>query len=117
MKMKKIKKPECPLCSGAMVRKEVDFSLYGELLGRFKADVCSKCGEEFFDEETSKKIDEYAKKKGLYGLEANTKISEVGNSIAIRINKKLKGFFHAKKGEEVKIYPENKNRLIVDFPE
>ena len=112
--MKMIKK-ECPLCSGVMVEKEVDFSLYGEQLGKFKADVCSKCGEEFFNEESSDKIDEVARKKGLYGLEATTTISEVGNNMAVRINKKLAEFLNIKKGEEARIYPESKNRLIVDL--
>lgn len=106
---------ECPICPGKLVKREVNFSLYGESLGRFKADVCDKCGEEFFDEESSKKIDEAAKEKGLYGLEANTKISEVGNNMAIRLNKRLIEFFKIKKGEEVTVYPENKNRLVVNF--
>ena len=111
----KTKNKKCPLCSGVMVEKEVDFSLYGEHLGKFKADVCSKCGEEFFSEESSNKIDEIARKKGLYGLEATTTISEVGNNMAVRINKKLTEFLNIKKGEEVRVYPENKNRLIVDI--
>ena len=57
---------KCPICNiGTMDKKEVTFSLYGENLGRFRADVCNKCGEEFFDEDASDRIDEAAKKKGL----------------------------------------------------
>ncbi len=107
---------KCPVCNaGTMDEKEVNFSLYGENLGRFRAEVCNKCGEEFFDEEASKRIDETAKEKGLYGLEADTKISELGTNVAVRLNKKLAEFFHTKKGDEIRVYPENKKRLIVDF--
>src|SRR3989344_1592862 len=107
---------KCPICNiGTMDKKEVTFSLYGENLGRFRADVCNKCGEEFFDEDASDRIDEAAKKKGLYGLEAETKISELGTNVAVRLNKKLTEFFHTKKGDEIRLYPENKKRLIVDF--
>ena len=110
------KKIKCPVCNaGSMDKKEVSFSLYGENLGRFSAEVCNNCGEDFFDEKSSKKIDEIAKKKGLYGLEADTKISELGTNVAVRINKKLAEFFHTKKGDEIRVYPENKKRLIVDF--
>ena len=56
---------KCDECGGKVVKKEVDFKLYGEILGKFPTFVCSKCGEEIFDEETSDKIDEAAKKKGL----------------------------------------------------
>src|SRR3989338_2555071 len=76
-------------CGGAMEKKKVDFSMYGVSLGKFEAEVCKKCGEELFSEEVSKQIDEVAKKKGLWGLEAHTKVGKAGDSLIIRVNKKI----------------------------
>ena len=43
----------CYTCEkGILERKKVDFMLYGEFIGKFDADVCSKCGEKFFEVET-----------------------------------------------------------------
>ena len=57
---------KCDECGGKIVKKLVDFGLYGVSLGKFNAEVCTKCGEECFDEETSDMIDEVAKAKGLW---------------------------------------------------
>ena len=105
---------KCDECNGKVVKKEVDFKLYGDVLVKFPAFVCNKCGEEIFDEETSDKIDEAAKKKGLWGLGANGKVIRVGSSIALVINKKIAQFLNLKEGREVYIHPENKNRIIID---
>ena len=107
----------CEECKGKIIKKKVEFKLYGETLGKFPAEVCLKCGEKVFDEETSDKIDEIAKKKGLWGLDAQTKINKVGTSIAITINKKIASFTNLKKGEEILIHPENKRRIIIELPE
>lgn len=46
--------------------------------------------------------------------EARTKIGQVGNSIDVKINKKLAQFAGFKKGEEVRVYPEGKNKLVIE---
>ncbi len=95
-------------CGGRMIKKKVDFSMYGTSLGKFEAEVCKKCGEELFSEEVSNQIDEVAKKKGLWGLEAHTKIGKAGDSLIIRVNKKIADFYGLKKGEEITITPKDK---------
>ena len=106
----------CYICErGKLENKKVDFSLYGISLGRFAAQVCSKCGEIFFSEEVSDEIDNEAKKRGLWGLEAVTKIGKVGNSFDVKINKKIAEFLSLKKGEEVRIYPEGKEKLVIEI--
>lgn len=107
---------KCPECGGRIVKKRLDFFLFGENLGKFDTMVCQKCKEKFYDEEASDEMEIVAKKRGLWGLESQTKLSEVGNSLAIRLNKKLIDFFKFKKGREVIIYPENKERLVVEVP-
>lgn len=100
-------------CGGLMSKEMVDFSMHGVSLGRFEAEVCQKCGEELFSEETSKKIDEAAKKKGLWELESHTKIGKAGDSLIIRINKKIADFHGLKQGTEVLIFPKDKKNIGV----
>ena len=93
----------------------VDFSLYGTSLGSFKAKVCSRCKDTLFAELASDRIDELAKQKGLWGLESKTTIGKVGNSLDIKISKRLAEFAGLKKGESVSVYPESRKRLIVQI--
>lgn len=107
---------KCYMCEKGILRvREVLYSLYGEPIGKFKADVCEQCGETFFDEETSQKISSATKAKGLWGMEAKTKIGQAGSTLDIRLPKKIIEFLNLKKGEEVRIYPESKKRLIVEL--
>jgi len=93
-----------PICEkGGMENKQVDFKIYGVSLGKFPAQVCDSCGETFFSESTSDKIDELAKKKGLWGLESKTRVGMVGNSIDVKINKKIAAFAGLKKGNHTDI--------------
>lgn len=106
---------KCYVCDrGNLVKKKIEFKLYGELLGHFEAEVCDKCNEQFFDEKTSDEIDEIAKKKGLWGLEAETNVSKAGDSLVIRVNKNIAQFLKLKKGERVKLHPETRNKLIIE---
>lgn len=109
-----MKREKCEECGGKIVKKNVEFSLYGESLGFFPAEVCTKCGEEVFDEETSDKIDEVAKQKGLWGLSARTKIGRVGTSIAVTINKQIAQFMQLQKGKEVIVHPQTKKKLMIE---
>lgn len=105
---------KCLNCGSQKVKKKkVDFEVYGISLGKFEAEVCSKCGEEIIDEAVSDKIEKVAKERGLWGLEARTKIGVAGDGLVIRINKKLANFYGYKKGEEITLIPENKNKLNI----
>ena len=109
-------KEKCYICEKGNLRKEkVDYELYGIVIGRFTAEICDKCGENFFDETVSKKMTEVAKKKGLWGLQARTKIGQSGTTLDIRLPKKVIEFFNLKKGKEVEIYPEGKNKLVISI--
>ena len=104
----------CEECGGKVVKKKIDYIYLGENLGKFDAEVCTKCNEQIFDEETFDKIESLAKSKGLWGLAGKSKVSQIGNSVAVTINKKIAGFVNLKKGEEVRVYPESKNRIIIE---
>ncbi len=103
----------CWECKGNMKDKHVDYYLYGIKIGNFPAKVCEKCNETYFSEETSKKITKITKQKGLWGLQAKTKVGQVGTTLDIRLPKKIIEFLNLKKGEEVTIYPESKNKLVM----
>ncbi len=87
--------------------------MYGVYLGEFPAEVCSYCKESFTYSETTKKIEKIAKQKGLWGLSATTKIAKTGNSLAVRIPKKIADYLKLKPGEETFIYTEN-NKLVIE---
>lgn len=107
---------KCYICEkGKLVEKKVDFDIYGIPVGKFPAEICTECYEVFFDEETSRKIDEAVKAKGLWGLEAKTRIGKVGDALDVRFNKKLVEFLNLKKGEEVRIKPETKKKIVVEL--
>ncbi|MBI4919494.1 hypothetical protein HY837_06175 [archaeon] len=103
----------CWDCGKKMVKKNVDYSLYGIVIGKFPALVCESCKETFFSEEASKKITQMVKEKGLWGLQAKTKIGQAGKTLDIRLPKKIIEFLKFKKGTEVTITPENQNKLII----
>ncbi|MBU4493493.1 MAG: YgiT-type zinc finger protein [Nanoarchaeota archaeon] len=103
----------CEECGGKIIHKKVDYILLGQNLGKFPAEVCTKCGEQVFDEDVSGKIDVIAKQKGLWGLQAKTRVGKIGNSFNILINSKIARFLELKKGEEVVVYPESKNKLVI----
>jgi YgiT-type zinc finger domain-containing protein len=46
---------KCPMCwKGVLERKEVDVTRHGLFAGHFRALVCSKCGEQIFEEKIKK---------------------------------------------------------------
>lgn len=107
---------KCYLCEkGELKKKEVPYSLYGEVVGNFPAEVCLDCQEIFFDEATSEKITQATKAKGLWGLGGKTKIGQSGSTLDIRLPRRIIDFLQLRKGEEVVIYPESKHKLVVEI--
>lgn len=104
---------KCEECNGKIIHKKIDYMLLGENLGKFPAEVCTSCEEIVFDENISEQIDEVAKKRGLWGMQARARIGKVGNSFNVIINSKIAKFLELKKGEEVTIYPENRKKLVI----
>src|SRR3989338_1034002 len=105
---------KCVFCNSVTEEKTIDYKEIGTNLGKFKAEVCTKCGEVFFDSETAAKIQAKSKELGLFGLAKKAKVAEIGNSIAIRVPKRLAEFVGLKKGQEVLITPKEKNELSIE---
>ncbi len=105
---------ECPVCEKGRLKKgKIKENMFGVYLGEFPAEICTKCGESFTDSETTKKIEEAAKKKGVWGLGKETKITKTGNSLAVRIPKILADYLKLRDGEKAYIHPEN-NKLVIE---
>jgi YgiT-type zinc finger domain-containing protein len=105
----------CYICETGTLKKVTrPYRVYGEYLGDFEAEKCSNCGEIFYSEETSRKMTETAKKKHLWGLNAESKIGQSGTTLDIRLPKRIIEFMNLKKGGSVKIYPEDKKRIVIE---
>lgn len=52
---------KCVLCEGKLSEKIADYKIYGKSIGKFPALVCGSCGEQWFNEEIAKKIQEKEK--------------------------------------------------------
>ena len=103
---------QCPICSGELKRKKIHELMFGVDLGEFPADICAKCGESFTDEATTMRIEEAAKRKGIWGLGRKTKVTKTGNSIAVRIPKEIAEYLDLVPGKEAYIHPDGKKLVI-----
>ncbi|MBS3156612.1 AbrB/MazE/SpoVT family DNA-binding domain-containing protein [Candidatus Woesearchaeota archaeon] len=105
---------KCYICEkGNLNKGKVDYKLHGVNLGKFDAEICDRCGETFFDEETSRKMTKTAKEEGLWKLEAETSVTQSGNSLAIRIPRKIAQFLNLRKGTLTRMHPEE-DKLIIE---
>ncbi len=106
---------KCPVCGKSeLIRQKRHAEQYGFDLGAYVAEVCPSCGEVFWDEKSVPKMEQRAKKLGLWGLEQRTKIATVGNSLAVRIPKRLADFLGLSRGTEVLVHPLGKDKLLVE---
>ena len=104
---------KCPICDGKLKKTLINETMFGVYLGKFPGWECTKCGESYTESETTQKIEDAAKAKGIWGLGAKTKITKTGNSVAIRISKKMVDYLDLKIGNEAYVHPEGK-RLIIE---
>ncbi len=107
---------KCYMCGeGKLENKTVAHKLYGITIGKYPAEACNKCSEIFYDERTSDRIEADTKAKGLYGLSAKAKITQIGDSLGITINKQISKFLKLKKGDVAIVRPEGEKRIIIDI--
>jgi len=104
---------KCQMCEKGYLKKIINKEIiHGIYLGDFPAKKCSFCGEIWTDGKTMEKIENIAKQKGIWGMDKKTKIIMAGNSLAVRIPKKIADFLKLKPGEEAYIHPEDKKLII-----
>ena len=106
---------KCPVCGKAALRIAVRRSeLYGFDLGEYPAEVCRSCGEVFWKEVDVRKMEEKAKKLGIWGLEHKTRVGVAGNSLIVRVPKSIAKFIGMKKGEVVYLHPLGRDKLLIE---
>ncbi len=106
---------KCPICEkGNLIKKIVPYNVYGVELGRFPAEICNECKEQWFNEEVAEKIEKIEKEKGLFGLTKQSRISYSGNSLIVRIPKEIAKFMNLKKRKQIMIHPEGKNKIAIE---
>lgn len=104
----------CTSCNmGNYEYKKIPYVFLGEKIGDFTGLVCAHCGETLFEAAASEQIEEEVKRRGLWGLRARTKVSEVGNALDVRIPKALAQFLSLEKGQEVVLEPIDRTRLQI----
>lgn len=104
----------CTTCNmGNYEKKKVPYTFLGEAIGTFEALVCRHCGETLFESKASDAIEAEVKRRGLWGLRARSRVSEVGNALDVRIPKALAQFLSLEKGKEVILEPLDRNRLQI----
>lgn len=106
---------KCVICNSELREKLVEYEEYGTSFGKYKAKVCSNCGEVYFDSETVDKIQRKSKELGLFGIVKKAKVAQLGNSLAIRIPKEIALATGLKKGKEVLIAPKGKSNIAIEF--
>ena len=105
---------QCPACEkGRLVRKKVEYSYQDWHFGRYDADVCCRCGEMFFTERASRAIEQKAKEIGVWGIERKTKIARSGNSLIVRVPKRLAAFLQINEGDDAVIRPDGKKKFTI----
>lgn len=95
-------------------RRKVRYALHGLELGLFPAEVCAHCGQQFFDEATSKDIELAARKAGVWGLCVQTRVGKSGNALDVRIAQPLAQFVGLVRGSDVTIHPDGKQKLVIE---
>ncbi len=100
---------------GRLIKKNVEYEQYGQMIGKYPAEVCSKCGEIFFSGGAVEKIEQELKKRGLWGLGIKALVGTSGNSLDLKLAKKLADFFHLQKGQPVFIEPKTTDRFEVQI--
>ena len=99
---------------GKLVKRKVRYDYSGIDLGEYNAEVCDKCGEQYYDEKATELIEKKAKQLGIWGLKERTVVHKTGGSSSLIIKKKLADFIGLEKNKEVIIYPEGKKKLTIE---
>lgn len=64
---------KCPECNNEMIDKKVGYRYKGKYFGEYNAEVCIKCKDIYFTEESFKEIEKRAKELGVWGKDARKK--------------------------------------------
>ncbi len=102
-------------CGAKTISKRLPYEVYGVKIGEYRTMVCGKCGRKYYDESVALEIEKKEQELGLWGIESETKVGKVGDSLDIRINKRLAEFLRLKKGQKVRVLPQSRSSILVEL--
>ena len=105
---------KCPMCNSSLKKGMVKEEYLGHPLGEFEGYICNKCGETLLAQESVEAAQTKAKQLGIFGLAEKTNISKSGNSLILRLKKKLTDYIGVSEGSEVLVHPEGKHKLVIE---
>ena len=111
------KKPSFPCpCGGKVKWKKEKVIKEGIDCGLLDVEICNKCGEEYFSDESMEVVENKLRQAGLWGVERKEiKFWKSGDSVTVRfpthMSKQL-GLDKIKKGF---VYPEGHNKLLIEY--
>ncbi len=105
----------CP-CGGKVKWKEKEVIIDNVNCGNLWVERCDRCGSEYFPEESMKIIEQKLKQKGLWGMQRKEVIFwKSGNSVVLRIPRKIANTLDIKANQKAFMYPEGENKLIIEI--
>jgi len=113
-KMEKESYP-CP-CGGKVKWRKRKVVIDGVDCGILAVEYCNKCGSEYFPEESMEIIEKKMKEEGLWGVERKeVSFWKSGGTVVVRIPAKIAHSLHLKANTKATLYPENKNKLVIEI--
>jgi hypothetical protein len=100
-------------CGGELKRSKVEVEFFGIDFGLKDAEVCTRCGSEYLDQETMKEIETIVKERNIFGLERKISVTKSGNSLVIRIPPEIAEYLGIHYKSIVQLFPVDKDRLEV----
>ncbi len=100
-------------CGGELKRSKVEVEFFGIDFGMKDAEVCTRCGSEYLDQETMKEIETIVKERNIFGLERKISVTKSGNSLVIRIPPEIAEYLGIHYKSVVQLFPVDKDRLEV----
>ncbi len=100
-------------CGGELKRSKVEVEFFGIDFGLKDAEVCTRCGSEYLDQETMKEIETIVKERNIFGLERKISVTKSGNSLVIRIPPEIAEYLGIHYKSVVQLFPVDKDRLEV----
>lgn len=100
-------------CGGELKRSKVEVEFFGINFGLKDAEVCTRCGSEYLDQETMKEIETIVKERNIFGLERKISVTKSGNSLVIRIPPEIAEYLGIHYKSVVQLFPMDKDRLEV----
>jgi YgiT-type zinc finger domain-containing protein len=108
----------CPYCIGEMKeKKDMEFEVYrpGYILvvSGLSGYECDRCGERYFDEASTEKIEKAVDKIENIPKLYDRKLSKNQGEMILRIPRELQDAMKLKGGENMSIMPVDRNRFLV----